>query len=46
MMAQLGGKVVDCLPYDVGSNLPLVIIFAEFIFELTNMVVSLFSAYI
>ena len=39
MMAQLGGKVVDCLPYDVNSSLPLVIIFAEFIFELTDMVV-------
>jgi len=32
--------VVDCLPYDVGSIHPLVIIFAEFILELTDMVLS------
>lgn len=32
--------MVDCLPYDVGSSLPLVIIFAEFILELTDMVLS------
>ena len=40
MMAQLGGNLRWLIVFpDAGSSLPLAIIFAEFIFELTDMVV-------